>query len=160
MYVTKDEIKRGTVAGFAFTLLMLAFGADGFLPAPKPSSLVVFTGQVEEVQFLENARSWKIALASSDDRRVFHVPADLCLSLERDINIGETATAKLHRRVPLGKIRAWELKASGKEILSYEDSVKQQRPPRKMAGLILIMFLGFSLGMTFMQIAHRPKRNA
>lgn len=160
MYVTKSEIKRGILSGLVFTLLMLAFSADGFLPAPKPSSLMVFTGQVEEVRFLEKVRSWKIALASSDDRRVFHVPADLCLSLDRDISIGETATAKLHRRVPLGKIRAWELEASGKTILSYEDSAKRQRPPRKIASLILIMFVGLSVGMTLMQVAHRPKKNA
>ncbi|UTF60907.1 hypothetical protein [Gilvimarinus sp. DA14] len=160
MYVTKSEIKRGILSGLALTLLMLAFGSDGFLPAPKPSALMEFTGQVEEVNYLEKARSWKIALASPADRRVFHIPADLYLSLGRDVHVGDTATAKLHRRLPLGKIRAWELTVSGSKVLSYQDSVNQQRPPRKIIGLALMMIVGFSIGMTFMQIAHRPRKNA
>jgi hypothetical protein len=160
MYATKIEVKRGLLSGLLLTLLILGFGAVEFLPAPKPSSLTAFTGQVEEVQLLEKTKNWKVVLASSDDRRVFHVPSDLCLSLKRDINIGDTVTAKLHRRVPLGNIRAWELKVSGKEIFSYEDSLNRQYPPQKLVSLALIMFVGFSIGMTLFQIARRPKRNA
>lgn len=159
MSITKSEIKRGILSGSVLTVLMLVLIADGILPAPEPSSLMAFTGQVEQVQFLDKTQSWKVALASPDDRRVFHIPADLCLSLERDINVGETVTAKLYRRVPLGKIRAWELEASGKEILSYEDSLKRQRSAGETVSLILMMFVGLSIGMTLIQIAHRPKKN-